>query len=141
MTTISFRVYPASRHGHYFTVRIFQTQAALARYYLRTGGTVGRWTKALTWHHRVGKQLGELLFSRRFLERRGNTAIAHESAHAALSFARAQGFAAAIPGRQPCASGVSTSMAITSPEERFCYALGEINRHVVAGCYEAGIYR
>ena len=86
-----------------------------------------------------GKFIGEIVFERSFLSRRGITVITHESAHAVLAWAERIGIAKALGDHQP-RRRKSTFMTRDSPEERFCYALGQTCRQIVQRCYEFKIF-
>lgn len=68
-----------------------------------------------------------------------NEIIAHESAHVALAWARRIGFADGIVTiEQERRKHAPVMVHRESDEERFCYALGRIDKQIVQGLYDCG---
>lgn len=135
----TFRIYPEPRASRlYYQVLVFTNVQAIRRYLRRSAypdRRLGRHGVALCSNYEIRRLssrgrfkplpvCGEILFPRRRL-RAG--VIAHECAHAALGWARRIGLnVVQEPKARPRRGGTCVSDA----EERFCYALGELNRQV-----------
>jgi len=88
---------------------------------------------------KTGKFAGEAMFLARTA---GNEVVAHESGHIALAWARRMGFAGHILDEaQPVRAHAPVMQARDSPEERFCYALGRIDKQIIGGLYDCGVFK
>jgi hypothetical protein len=84
---------------------------------------------------RLRSKLGEILFWR---ERVGASVISHEALHAALATLRMAGLEGQLSfGYDGGDREVDGEM---QNEERLCYMLGAIQRQIVSGLYERGVY-
>jgi hypothetical protein len=141
----TFRIYPEKRTSRlYFQVRVFSSVTAIRRYLKYSDlnrRTLGRYGLAMcsTFDVLKGKRgrwrkqpiMGEILFPVRGL-RAG--VIAHECTHAALGWARRIGL-------NPVSAAVKQGRCLVADanEERFCYALGELNRQIAIQIWERGL--
>ena len=126
-------------------MRIFDRRRDLCARIKACGRTPGRGTLGIVMPWRVGsfdrrwktgKFAGEVLL---LAETARNEVVAHESAHVALAWARRMGFAEGINAiEQPRRRHATVMMTIDSPEERFCYALGRIDKQIIQGLYDCG---
>lgn len=142
----AYRIYPESRHGLYFVVRLFTTRSALAACIRAYGRTPGRGTigivmpwRTSSWDQRwrTGKFAGEIGL---LAETAKNEVCAHEATHAALAWARRIGFADGIVATENARRRHAPVMLTRDcDEERFCYAVGRINKQIVAGLYACGV--
>lgn len=136
-----FRIYPEKTSRLYYDVRVF-TSVRATRAYLRHSPiprTLGRSGLAMCstftamvvspTGRRTLPKCGEIVFPVRAL-RAG--VIAHECTHAALGWARRIGL-------QFTAETVTRRGWVSPAEERFCYALGELNRQVAVQVWDRGL--
>lgn len=136
----TFKIYPEPKPSRlYYQVRVFASIRVMRRYLRHTqpSRTLGRRGVAMCSSFAVlrlsGNRMrrtpccGEIVFPLRRL-RAG--VIAHECAHAALGWARRIGLLVhtEITGRM-----------VSPEEERFCSALGELNRQVAVEVWDRGL--
>lgn len=145
---ISFRLYPEGLFL-YCEVNIWPNKRAMldhtrlggTKYEACCGGRVAYKTcKSCKPAHmrRIGI-FAEANFNRHAI---GIEIVSHELTHAAFAFAerRRLDLADAVD-KHYATGGSSKTMEIEGPEERFCYALGQMCRQFTAKCYKIGLYR
>ena len=129
----TWRIYPESRNGAFYTVRVFRTLGAMRRYATRIGhDSFARCAGAAICYRRelytrgrftcVSHEWGEILLAVRRLTTR---IIAHECSHAVVAWMQRQGFTLDLSDTGNASPG----------EERFAYAQGDLVSQLVAGCY------
>lgn len=144
-----FRIYPEpGRSRLYYQVRVFSSVQAIRDYLPRSKEPyrrLGRYGVAMCSSYTVNQLTtagpfrrlpicGEIVFSLRRL-RAG--VIAHECAHAALGWARRIGLA--VEG-EPAAHPRRQGNWVHANEERFCYALGELNRQIAVQVWDRHLH-
>jgi hypothetical protein len=124
----AFRVFPESRSGLFYRVRLFDSERALGQY-LRSDdidrsaaygarALCSRWTRTRTTANgrtRTMPDMGEILFVVRSLDAE---VVSHEVGHAAIGWAQRIGI-------RPFGTGTDCQYA-GPDEERYCYALGRM---------------
>lgn len=137
---IKFRVYPESRRGFYFEVRIYSTLKEMRDGLNKLCGNNSTFFKdalagvkgfqqkgwrnkgRLTW----SKTLGVIAFNQQHI---GTEVVSHESTHAAIAWMRAKELRL-----------YADDYVTDDNEERFCNAVGVIAKQIVAQCYKHNLY-
>ena len=150
---IRFTLRPSPYSRRYVLVTILPTDAAFRAYVRRRGRSCGRYAKGMNMG-RVSRGdyprgypwlISEIVLQRGFLVRKTTRIVTHELAHAAFAWAKIANFRAGLGQLQPVnARSVGRAgalMARTSPEERFCYAIGDMAADCVRKLYERGVLK
>lgn len=134
---IKFRIYPESRRGYYFDVKVFPTIEALRKYAERWGARhvepnrFANTDAAVLPYTTTGhKTLGEIVFHKASL---GAAIVTHEATHAALKWVDAKRVNVDRVVRQG-----NTDIGIEN-EERFCDAVGSLVEQIGRHLYDLGL--
>lgn len=141
---ISFRLYPEGRFL-YCHVNIWPTKKAMREYLPLGPRTMASCGGRECYDFRKGKKprkrglFAEANFYRGAI---GIEVVSHELTHGAFAFAgrRKLRLDQALDKRFEH-GGRNNTLDLDGPEERFCYALGQMCRQFTNKCYELGLYR
>lgn len=146
---ITFRLYPEGRFL-YCEVNIWPTKKAMHQHLPLTGNTVascGGRTSYIAEPKRKGRPqrlrktglFAEANFHRKQI---GIEVVSHEMTHAAFAFADRRSLRLdQVLDKQYTKGGRNNVMDLDGPEERFCYALGQMCRQFTQKCYDLGLYQ
>jgi hypothetical protein len=159
---IKFRIYPDSKHGLYFEVRIYPNLKTMRRACVRFGNPLNRGTdyyanaEAMTACHRAGykskrgghviwdKGIGVILFHRKQVNAE---TISHECTHAALRWAEERHLKLTLtfPPRglkefEAYMKNKPKTGAADEAEEDFAYAVGRMTNQIAAACLKHKLF-
>lgn len=143
---VTFRVYPENR-SLYAIVNIWPTKKAMYAHRplqrnheaVCTGTTLYYMPpKRSGKPNRKAGLFAELNFHRKFL---GIGCVSHEFTHAAFSWANRVNLPIQEIKEMPLSSMKHGVLPQDGPEERFCYALGEMVKQFTERAYKLGIYK
>lgn len=141
-----FRVWPGSKHGLYFTVRVFAYRTQMMRAAVddecfrpsredrRTLGCFQSYRLERPGEKRivVAHDFGTMYLCRKEL---GSGVIAHECSHAVAAW-----WSRRHDNLIVLSVAAEANNKVTSLEEEWCYAMGDVMGQVVDGLYETGVY-
>lgn len=141
---ITFRIYPENK-SLYATVNIWPSKAAMYRHRPLQRTHEASCTGQMAFYpKRKGKQRKDGLFAELNFHRKslGVGVVSHEITHAAFSWAERRRIPLAIEHTWYDVNAKRKGvLSQDSPEERFCYALGEMVRQFTERCYKIGVYK
>jgi hypothetical protein len=145
---ISFRVYP-ERSFLYCEVNIWPTRKAMHAYLPlgpKTVASCGGRESYVVQPERKGKKqtmrkTGLFAEANFYQTEIGVEVVSHEFTHAAFAFADRRRLPLhQVMDKQFTHSGRKNTLDLDGPEERFCYALGQMCRQFTQKCYDLGLY-
>lgn len=143
---ITFRVYPEGQFL-YCEVKIWPTKQAMHNHLPLSGTYVascGGREQYIIPPKGKGRTRKTGLFAEANFHRGqiGIEVVSHEMTHAAFAFAQRRNLNLnEIVDKTFRAGGRNAMLDIHGPEERFCYALGQMCRQFIKKCYDLGLYR